>query len=507
MASESIPIDPKQLQALLDIAQAINSISEKEPLLNQIMEIAVDAIHAERGFLVLQEDTGENLHVEISRNMDDKQVNEIRSPSSSVVNRVFEESSPVLLHDARKDPRFEGSESIILQKITSIACVPLILKSEPIGVIYLDSTVDRQHFNDGTLNFLQAFANQAAIAIENARLIESLKDENKLLQTELQKTFGFPEIIGKSPRMQAVFEIMQKILNSDISVLLQGESGTGKELVARAIHYNGHRKDKPFVAQFCGNLSEHLLESELFGHKKGSFTGAVSDKRGLFEIADHGTFFLDEIADISPTIQAKLLRVLQEATFRRVGDTEDRHANLRFISATNKDLAGEVKEGNFREDLYYRLNVITITMPPLRERRSDIPLLVQHFLQKIAEKTNQKQKKISADAMKMLSQYNWPGNVRELANTIERAVVLARENTIDSSDLLIKQDDDQELQPKSLKDQEKEIVLKALEECEGNKTRTAEVLGVSLRWLHYKLSEWNINRKNSEDEQDDDDQE
>ncbi|MBU0517512.1 sigma-54-dependent Fis family transcriptional regulator [bacterium] len=490
------------MQALLDIAQAINSISQKEPLLNQIMEIAVDAIHAERGFLVLQEDSGKNLHVEIARNMSDTQVNEIRSPSSSVVNRVFDERSPVLLHDAKTDPRFEGSESIILQKITSIACVPLILKGNPIGVIYLDSTGDRQHFNDGTLNFLLAFANQAAIAIENARLIESLQDKNLHLQTELQKTFGFPEIIGNSPKMQAVFEIMHKILNSDISLLLQGESGTGKELVARAIHYNGHRKEKPFVAQFCGNLSEHLLESELFGHKKGSFTGAVSDKRGLFEIAHKGTFFLDEIADISPTIQAKLLRVLQEATFRRVGDTDDRKADLRFVSATNKDLAAEVREGNFREDLYYRLNVITITMPPLRERRSDIPVLVQHFLEKIGEKTNQKPKRVSADALKMLTQYNWPGNVRELANTIERAVVLASDNTITPTDLLIMQDDDQELQPKCLKDQEKEIVLKALEECEGNKTRTAEVLGVSLRWLHYKLSEWNISRKRSDEEED-----
>jgi Nif-specific regulatory protein len=294
--------------------------------------------------------------------------------------------------------------------------------------------------------------------------------------------------------MQAVFDIMQKILFSDISALLQGESGTGKELVAKAIHYNGHRKDKPFVAQFCGNLSENLLESELFGHKKGSFTGAISDKRGLFEIADGGTFFLDEIADISPTIQAKLLRVLQEGNFRRVGDTEDRKVEVRIISATNKDLAAEVKSGRFREDLYYRLNVITITMPPMRERRSDVPLLVDHFLKKVADKAGKKAKKLNADSLKVLTQYHWPGNVRELENTIERAVVLSLDHIITTNDLLIPQSEDSDFTPRTLKDQEKEIVLKTLEECEWNKTRTSEVLGVSLRWLHYKLSEWNIGK-------------
>jgi Nif-specific regulatory protein len=236
----------------------------------------------------------------------------------------------------------------------------------------------------------------------------------------------------------------------------------------------------------------------LFGHKKGSFTGAISDKRGLFEIADGGTFFLDEIADISPTIQAKLLRVLQEGFFRRVGDTEDRQVDIRIVSATNKELKSEVDKGNFREDLYYRLNVIAITMPPLRERRTDIPVLIQHFLVKIAEKSGQKIKKIEPAAMKAMSRYDWPGNVRELENTIERAVVLAGDRNITLSDLLIPEAGSRSLAPKTLKDQEKEIVLKTLEECEGNKTRTADVLGVSLRWLHYKLSEWNSNKSNAQ---------
>ncbi len=500
MEASASPISAEQMQALLDIAQAINSISQKQPLLEKVMDIAVEAIKAERGFLVLQDENNGSLRVETARNMSESQAAGIAQPSTSVVNEVFQKNAPLLRHDIKKDPRFSGSESIIMQQITAVACVPLIQKGKPIGVIYLDSTGDKEGFNDSTLAFLQAFANQAAIAIENANLVETLQWEKKLLQTELQRTYGFPEIIGNSPKMQAVFDIMNKILGSDISVLLQGESGTGKELVARAIHYSGHRKDKPFVAQFCGNLSEHLLESELFGHKKGSFTGAITDKRGLFEIADGGTFFLDEIADISPTIQAKLLRVLQEGSFRRVGDTEDRKVDVRIISATNKNLAAEVKSGKFREDLFYRLNVITITMPPLRERRSDIPLLVQHFLKKIADKSGREPKRLSAEALKSLTQYHWPGNVRELENTIERAVVLSSDEVIRTEDLLISTPEDGEMKPRTLKEQEKEIVLRTLEECEGNKTRTAEVLGVSLRWLHYKLNEWGVAKNKRSEE-------
>jgi len=279
-------------------------------------------------------------------------------------------------------------------------------------------------------------------------------------------------------------------MNSDISVLLEGESGTGKELVARALHYNGPRRDKSFVAQFCGNLSENLLESELFGHKKGSFTGAISDKKGLFEIADGGTFFLDEIADISPAIQAKLLRVIQEGEIRRVGDTDALNVNVRIISATNKDLKAEVESGRFREDLFYRLNVITIDLPPLRDRTGDIPLLVRHFLSRFAEKNKMPVKKVSPKAVQALSNYSWPGNVRELENTIERALILAEKDTIDVQDLFIPEAEALSEKPKTLKDYEREIVLKVLEDCGGNKTKTSEILGVSLRWLHYKLSEW-----------------
>jgi Nif-specific regulatory protein len=484
-------MESAQQKALIEIPKIINSILDKQPLLEKVMDVAAEALNAERGFLVLCDRPGSGIRVEVARNISDSLAHEIALPSSSVVNQVLQTNEALIVHEPVSDPRFREAASIILQKVTAIACVPLVLRGRTIGVIYLDSSTNRAMFHEGIREFLTAFADYAAIAIENAEAYENLKSQKELLQFELERTYGFPEIIGNSPKMQAVFEIMRKILNSDITVLLEGESGTGKEMVARAIHYNSHRKGRPFVAQFCGNLSENLLESELFGHKKGSFTGAVCDKKGLFEIADGGTFFLDEIADISPTIQAKLLRVLQEGTFRRVGDTEDRRVDVRIISATNKSLRTEVKKGNFRDDLFYRLNVISITMPPLRERRSDIRLLVAYFLRKIAQKTNRKSRTLSAEALRALTNYHWPGNVRELENTIERAVVLAGDvAVIGLDDLIIPEAEAETLTPRSLKEQEKEIVLKTLQECEGNKTKTAEILGVSLRWLHYKLNEW-----------------
>nr|MBC8465592.1 sigma-54-dependent Fis family transcriptional regulator [bacterium] len=336
-------------------------------------------------------------------------------------------------------------------------------------------------------------AKMAAIAVDYAQISNELFLEKQRLEKALRKKWEkwtFDEIIGKSPRMLEVFNLMRRVMNSDISVLLEGESGTGKELVANALHFNSPRCDKSFVAQFCGNLSENLLESELFGHKKGSFTGAISDKPGLFEVADGGTFFLDEIGDISPAIQTKLLRAIQEGEIRRVGDTVSRKVNVRIISATNKSLKEEVEKGNFREDLFYRLNVITLRLPSLRERPGDIPLLVRHFLNRFSEKNNTPLKKVSPKAMQALANYRWPGNIRELENTIERAVILSEDDLIELEDLFIPDAESLSEKPMTLKDYEREIVCKVLDDCGGNKTKTAEILGVSLRWLHYKLSEW-----------------
>jgi Nif-specific regulatory protein len=486
---DSTTLEHEAIDALLRISQQINSITEIDELLENIMDIAVETLSAERGFLVLKGDDGA-LRVRVARNIGHEQAQDMTGISTSIVQQVIQSRDPLLTLDAQADPRFQGAQSVIFQKILSAVCVPFAMKGKTLGTIYLDSRLDRQRFNQKSLDFLTAFANNAAIAIENAQLMSQLRQENIQLRQEVEERYRFSEIIGNSQAMQEVFDLLNKIVKSDISVLLEGESGTGKELVAKALHYNGPRRDKPFVAQFCGNLAETLLESELFGHKKGSFTGAIRDKKGMFEVAEGGTFFLDEIADIPPLIQAKLLRVLQDGEIRRVGDTEVRHVDVRIISATNKNLEEQVEEGKFREDLFYRLNVITIDMPPLRDRKGDIPLLVQHFLDVFSVRNNTPIKKITQAAMKALENYNWPGNVRELENTLERAVVLSGERPITLESLIIPQARELAGGRKTLKEHEKEVVLRTLEEFSGNKTKTAEALDVSLRWLHYKLAEW-----------------
>lgn len=457
-------------------------------LLDTVLGLGVEMMNADRGAIVITRD--EQLKVMASRNFSSDQ-NEILSElSTSFIRQVIESGKADLTHDALADPRFGKSASVIMHQITSIICAPLSIGNLSIGALYLDSRHNRQKFTNDNLTFIDIFARMAAIAVDYAYGYTDLYHEKQRLQSELQDRYRFDEIIGKSARMREVFNLMGRVMNSDISVLLEGESGTGKELVARALHYNGPRRDKPFVAQFCGNLSENLLESELFGHKKGAFTGAFADKKGLFEIADGGTFFLDEIADISPTIQSKLLRVIQEGEIRRVGDTESRTVNVRIISATNKSLKKEVELGKFREDLFYRLNVITIRLPALRERVGDIHMLAKHFLKKYCQRNNLADKTFSTQALQTLNSYDWPGNVRELENTIERAVILSNSNVIDAADLFLQSPDDSIPATRTLKEHERDVVLRTLEDCGGNKTKTAEILGVSLRWLHYKLNEW-----------------
>lgn len=487
------PASQDSLKALSDIALTINSIQEPRALLKHVLEIAMATLEAERGFILLTDDASkEGFTVKARHNFTDAQLDDLVRPSTSVVYEVLREGAPVLIYEALEDDRFGGSESIVLQQIQSIACVPLRLKERQIGAIYLDSVSQRGRFTRDHLPFLEAVANQAAIALENAQLYQSLREENRQLRTEMQRMHGFDEIIGDSPRMREIFDVMTRVLDNDATVMIDGESGTGKELVARAIHYNGHRKDKPFVAIFCGALSDELLESELFGHKKGAFTGAATDKKGLFEAADGGTVFLDEVGDLSPRLQTALLRVLQSGEIKRVGETQVRRVDVRILSATNKPLGELVKAGDFREDLLYRLNTISLTMPPLRFRRPDIPMLAHHFLDQYAVRSRAHIRGFTPDALKTLQNYPWPGNVRELQNTIERAVVMARGDLIETADLrLPDQGTIDPFEPGiALKEAERRIVMRTLDDCDGNISETARVLDVSRRWLHYRLKEW-----------------
>lgn len=315
----------------------------------------------------------------------------------------------------------------------------------------------------------------------------------------------FPEIIGESPKMLEVFEVMRKVIKTDSTVLITGETGTGKELVARAIHYNGVRKDGAFVAVNCSALTETLLETELFGHVKGSFTGAIAEKKGLFEVADKGTFFMDEIGDISPNLQAKLLRVLQEGVIKKVGGTQDIKVDVRLIAATNRDLTKEVERGSFRRDLYYRISVVEIHLPPLRERKEDIPLLADHFLRRFSQKINKNIKGFSPSALKLLYDYDWPGNVRELEHEIERAVILSESEEITPDDLSERIRSGgmalkiEEIKTRSLKgvlsNYEKKIIAELLTELHWNKTKVAEVLGITRQALNKKIERYDLDRR------------
>jgi Nif-specific regulatory protein len=480
--------------ALYEIARSINSILEPDELLVRVLEIAMKHLSAERGFVILADankDAGYN--VVAMKNFSSQQSTSDFAASSSVVKNVLNTGEAVLTFDALNDERFESSTSIIAQNILSIICIPLRTGERIFGVVYLDSRTMLKGFTDESLKFLTIFGNLAGIAIENATRYTELQKQNDRLKNEADVTHLFSTMIGKSTLWKNALEIAQRVLDIDIAVLITGESGTGKELVARAIHENGRRTGLPFVAVNCSAIPETLIESELFGYAKGAFTGASLMKKGLVEVAQGGTLFLDEIADLPFALQSKLMRLLQEKEFRRVGETVNRTADIRVIAATNKNLTDEIKNGKMREDLYYRLNVVGIHLPPLRDRRDDIPLLANYFIQRTSQMYKRSIDGIHPDAMQMLLTNSWKGNVREFQNTIERAVVLCRGTQLMPNDLVFdftKQALD--LPPAlTLEEIERQIIQTTLNEMEGNRRRTAEKLGVSLRWLQYRLKDWN----------------
>ena len=346
---------------------------------------------------------------------------------------------------------------------------------------------------------------EVILTLRKAEERERLRKENELLRKEVKKEYSFENIISKNEKMQKIFEIIQKVAHYKSTILITGESGTGKELVARALHYHSDRSQKPFVPVNCGAIPENLLESELFGHIKGAFTDAIRTKKGLFEEADTGTLFLDEIGELPAQLQVKLLRVLQEGEIRRVGDSKPIQVDVRIIAATVKDLTKEVNEGRFREDLYYRLNVLPVHIPPLRERKEDVPLLVNHFLAKNNQNLNKNVKGIDHKALEALMNYPWYGNVRELENTIERAMVLTDKDSIEPENLPMEVQTFQnrvEIAPldeeecsikKAAKVMEMNLIKKALKRTKGNHTHAARLLEISHRALLYKIKEYGIN--------------
>jgi two-component system response regulator PilR (NtrC family) len=358
---------------------------------------------------------------------------------------------------------------------------------------------------------------EVRLNINNALRSKNLEVENRSLKKELVKEYSFQNIIGNSQAMHLIYDLIKRVSQAPTNILVTGESGTGKEVVAKAIHYNGPLKDRPFVTINCGAIPENLMESEMFGHKKGSFTGAVSDKVGLFEVADGGTLFLDEVGELPITIQVKLLRAIQERMIRRVGATDDHKIEVRIIAATNRNLEEMVQKGTFRQDLYYRLNVINIKTPPLRERKDDIPILAQFFLKKYNEKLNKNITSISTDAMEILKKYDYPGNVRELENMLERTVALEGGATVlpeslpplvstpsgrkmASSHEIEVTDDGVDLD-KVMGQIEKELLIKAIHTANGVKKKAAKLLGITFRSMRYRVEKYNLGTVDDLDEE------
>lgn len=482
----------KFYNALLNISEALLEETETRELLERVLDIAMDVTGAERGFIFLKSlQESESIIPSIYRNFDPDKFAEEERYSIGVIEQVMKSGEPVVTVNAVQDERFKGRESVVINELTSIICVPIQKPKSRLGYIYLDSKEHRSQFNLETLNFLKVFASQTAMAIETADFVGRLSLENRVLKSRDESLAPFDEIIGESKQLKEVLELIRRVASTDAPVLILGESGTGKELVARALHYHGARKTKPFVAQYCGALADNLLESELFGYKKGAFTGATADRAGLLDAANLGSFFLDEIADISLELQTKLLRFLQEGEYRRVGDTQLFKVDTRIIAATNKDLEELVKSEAFRQDLFYRLNVVTIRMPALRDRQGDIPILAEHFRQMYVNKYHKPDSEFSQRAMEAMLQHDWPGNVRELENTIQRGVTLCEDLIIEPEHLaLLAAPGEQSGEPLAMSTVERNHVLKVLSEMGGNRTKTAHVLGVSLRWLQYRLKEW-----------------
>ncbi len=416
--------DSRKLASVYRMMTLVNSAQSSEGILDQVLDLAVHAIHGERGLIILVKKDGGTLVVRAKTEIDGATITDARRISETVVKEVAGAGVPVFAADALHDVRFSEQDSIKMNRITCFMCVPLPVRGQIVGTIYVDSCNLGHRFTEEDVSYLTAFANQAAIAMENLRLREELEEENKYLQDQLRTVYSFDTLVGRSPAMELVYNAMTAVARSPVTVVIQGETGTGKELVAKAIHYSGPRSRRKFVTVNCSALPDTLLDSELFGYVRGAFTGAVRTAQGLFLLADGGTIFLDEITDMSPDLQAKLLRVLETGEVKQLGQPTTRRVDVRVICATNKVLEKEMLLGRFREDLYYRLKVVTIKVPPLRERLQDIPLLAVHFLNKYNEQFGKEIRRFSEDAVSLLCSIEWPGNVRELEHAIEAAIAL-----------------------------------------------------------------------------------
>ncbi|MET0284899.1 MAG: sigma 54-interacting transcriptional regulator [Polyangiales bacterium] len=471
------------LRKLYEFSQGLMHIRDFSELLRALMDAVVDVTHADKGFLLLVRETGPEIAV--ARNLRQEDIaGGTRHLSDSIVQKVLEQQRPLIVSDALHDEEFKTSESVMNLKLCSVMCAPLMAQGELLGLLYVGNDNVVNLFEEKSLDVLTIFAGQASMILQTALLLDQLKGDRDRLKEKLDsKRFG--DIVGSCPGLVEVFKKVEKVATTDISVMITGETGTGKELIAREIHNRSPRKNGPFVVVNCGAIPENLMESELFGHVRGAFTGAVATRLGKFQQADGGTLFLDEIGEMPVSLQVKLLRALQERVVVKVGDSKPERCDIRVVAATHRNLEERIRTNEFREDLYYRLNVVQLHLPPLRERGDDVLVIAKFLLAKYSEEYGAKVKGFTPNALIAMRKYSWPGNVRQLENRIKKALVLCDRSLIGPEDL--------DLFPEALEpimslaqareDFQRRYILEVLERNNGNRTKTARDLGVDPRTI------------------------
>ncbi|MBV9075191.1 MAG: sigma 54-interacting transcriptional regulator, partial [Acidobacteria bacterium] len=471
----------RDLNTLLVISKNISKLRDGEGLAWELLGMIFDVIPADRGAFLTFDGAPDQIQWSVAWDRKRGPGHPVRV-SRTVASRVVRGQSGLMINDVASNAELRKSSAFADLPVHALLCVPLTVNHKIAALIYLDTQNPRIRFDLDHLQMLTAIAGLASLALDNISYLEALKRENQELRTQIRVEHN---MVGASAKIRDVFEFIRRVAPTDSTVLITGESGTGKELVARALHSNSSRANGPFIPINCAAIAENLLESELFGHEKGAFTGAVAQKKGKIELAEGGTLFLDEIGELALPLQAKLLRVLQEREFERVGGTRPIKINLRLVAATNQQLEELVEEGKFRKDLFYRLNVVSIKVPPLRDRREDIPTLAEYFIDKAAKKCNMHTKILPEATRVCLSNYDWPGNVRELENAMERALVLGSSDSILVEDLpeAISEATPPAGMPVTkyagaMKDTKRQVILQALQEANGSYLEAAKLLGL-----------------------------
>jgi transcriptional regulator with GAF, ATPase, and Fis domain len=497
--------DTRSVNQLVEMGKKLLLEGDIDAVLTRAMDSAIELCRAERGLIIFFDDQDQPL-IQTARNFDRQDIDAPEFEiSQTIIAHARKNGQPLCIKNAYDELLFRDKKSVVRLKLLSILCVPLIQNDRVFGLIYLDNRTVRGIFSEEQCSLLLDFADFILVAASRCFEIKKLRNNISALEIELRQRYRFDLIVGHHPQILEILKTVAQISASDISVLIQGETGVGKELIARTLHFNSHRCAKPFIPINCSAIPESLIESELFGHSRGAYTGAVQEKEGLFHKADGGTIFLDEIGELPLSLQPKLLRILQTGEYLRLGNDTLRFVNVRVIAATSKSLRDLILAGRFRDDLYYRLNIIEFTLPPLRHRRDDIPLLVDHFFELFKTKHGKTGLRNAKNAMAKLLLYDYPGNIRELENIIQRAVVMAEADLVEPRHLPSSFDEktdvndiNRPISPFRLEKQrlmdnfEKEYLIRVLKKNRGNITHAAKMAGMNVKNFHTKMKKYHL---------------